>query len=149
MAARGRRSRNFRFFSDPPSILGPRNQGCGRPIVVWVVPRDAADMEASKFRVQICTPPGFGSPEFFCKKVHFLGGKSFFFAPLRYAPGFGLWITDQYSVRAFRQKKPHVATTPNKGTYNRWPMHFGPIYKMPGAPVFTWQDCLLCRCAML
>ena len=50
------------------------------------------------------------------QKWPFFGGKSIFFAPLRYATGFRLAIIELYSTRSIRQKKPQVATTKIKGS---------------------------------
>ena len=50
------------------------------------------------------------------QKWPFLGGKSIFFAPLRYATGFRLAIIELYSTRPIRQKKPEVPKWKIKGS---------------------------------
>ena len=65
------------------------------------------------------------------QKLTFCGGKSFFFAPFRYAPGSLIALIDQYSTPAFRQKKPQVSTTKNKGT-----SYQGKTSILPNARIF-------------
>ena len=106
----------FDFFTDPPFELWPL-QVFPYKMAVWnfAQRRSLSGPTLCTRSLSVCSS-GKWFPRTSKSKVPILGGKSFFFALLRYATGFRLAILELYSTRSIRQKKPQVATTKIKGS---------------------------------
>ena len=81
----------FVFFDDPPFISVETLKFPNGLLAILWYPRTQIEWGKGMVRVNFSRRVRFGHSGSSKSKVHFLGGKSIFFAPLCYAPGFQKW----------------------------------------------------------